>query len=63
MFTDNPFRNPNIDPETAKRLDVRNAAYNWGNPGPNFDTGEHTESTLEREFTLPMPVNSAYQEI
>ena len=28
-FTDNPFRDPNIDPETAKYLDERNAAYNY----------------------------------
>ena len=42
-FTDNPFRDPNIDPETAKRLDARNAAYShWhetGDPGPINEFG------------------------
>ncbi len=42
-FTDNPFRDPNIDPETAKRLDARNAVYNYwhetGDPGPAREFG------------------------
>ena len=42
-FTDNPFRDPSIDPETAERLDARNAAYRYwhetGDPGPINEFG------------------------
>ena len=37
-FTDNPFRDPNISPEQAKKLDERNRAiqvfYETGDRGP-----------------------------
>ena len=46
-FSDNPFRDPNIDPETAARLDARNAAYAlWR------ETGDPTEIN-KFGFNLP----------
>ena len=46
-FTDNPLRDPNMDPETAARLDARNAAYrHW------HETGDPTEIN-KFGFNLP----------
>ena len=46
-FTDNPFRDPNLPPETREYLDRRNAAYrHWR------DTGD-PEPMREFGFNLP----------
>ena len=46
-FTDNPFRDPNMPPEQAAKLDARNAAYNhW------HETGDPTEIN-KFGFNLP----------